>query len=209
MTLDDDAAKWASIPAETADKLANVAIGKPDVGFANNNVWHGAKDCSFTVKTAYATDGVYVWIDVTDDAVNPAPPPGSQPWLYDGLELFVDTRAIDERAGPYSKGAQQIMVIPQTGTAAAPCQVKNMAGANATVDATFVGHITDHGYVLEGRIAPKDPTAFALAPDRRFGLDFAVDDNDGQGRKVQVALHGSANDCVDTSAWGLYQLAGK
>jgi len=209
VTLDGDPAPWATLPAETANQLSNVTIGKPDVGFANDNTWKGPDDCAFTVKTQYRTgDAIYLLVDVTDDKLYPTPPGNPAPWLWDGLELFVDTRPNSARTAALSPGAQQIMVIPNISAANGPCTVLNLAHQEATVNATFVGHSTAHGYLLEGKISPNAGATWTVAPGNRIGMDFAVDDNDdGVKRKVQLVLHGNGMDGVDSSQWGEYELA--
>lgn len=211
MALDGQDAVWANLPAATVNQAGNVVIGKPDVGFANANTWQGPQDAAFTVKTAWrANDGIYLLIDVVDDQFHPTPPGNVQPWLWDGLELFVDTRPLGSRTAAVSPGAQQIMVIPGTSTTAAPCVVRNLAGASATVDAVFTSRTTPQGYQLIGKLAPKAGSNWELKPGLRLGLDFAIDDNDdGAKRKSQLVLHGTVSNAVDTSRWGEYELAAK
>jgi hypothetical protein len=209
MPLDGQAESWAAIKPQVVNQPANVVIGKPDVGVEIKNAWQGPNDCSFTVKTAWRrTDGIYVRIDVTDDAFHPTPAGNTQPWLWDGLELFVDTRLLEKRTASVSTGAQQIMVVPAKAANSSPCIVNNLAGKNATVDVIFTGQATERGYLLEGKISPKPGSVWELKPGTRLGLDFAIDDNDDSvRRKSQLVLHGTATNAADTSRWGEYQLA--
>lgn len=202
-------AAWAGVRPEIVNQAANVVIGKPDVGFANLNTWQGPADCNYSVKTAWRPgDGVYLRIEVTDDSLHPTPPGNTSPWLWDGLELFVDTRSGPARTAGVGNGAQQIMVVPVLGAQSAPCAVNNLAGKNATVDAVFTSRAVPGGYLLEGKLSPKPDSGWELKAGSRIGLDFAIDDNDdGLKRKTQITLHGTANNANDTSRWGEYQLS--
>jgi hypothetical protein len=204
--LDGSDSTWSSANMESADTANNVVIGRPDVGVADPRKWQGPSDCSFTVKTEWRPgDGIYVRVDVTDDKLFPTPADRADPWLWDGLELFVDTRAAASRTAGYGVGAQQIMVVPAVGNVSAPCRVMALS-KQPTVDATFTGQATAHGYLLEGKITPRPGSGFTLGPGSRLAMDFSVDDNDGDGRKAQLALHGGATNSLDTSGWGTYEL---
>ncbi|MFZ2654483.1 MAG: LamG-like jellyroll fold domain-containing protein [Victivallales bacterium] len=209
--LDADPSDWQDVSAETADKVQNVVIGKPPVGYYDPNSWQGAKDLSFSVKTAWRPgDGLYFLLDVVDDKIKTVPQdkPG-QAFLQDGLEFFFDGRDLKDQTPAYSFGAEQILLVPSVEDSLNPCVFANIAKYGKSVELEFVGKRTGTGYLIEGRVRPKEGGPFKLAPGVRLGMDFIIDDaadSDKMERKTQMALHGSAANCNDTSNFGRYQL---
>lgn len=110
----------------------------------------------------------------------------------------------------YTPGAEQLIIVPATIDAPSPCAVMSFARGKPAFDARFAGRRTPTGYVMEGCVKPRPGVPFRLRGGVRFGLDVAVDDADTNAgnRKSQMALHGTANNCNDTSHWGRYQLRG-
>ncbi len=208
--LDAEPAEWEGIPAETSDKASNVVIGKPPVGYYEPTAWQGPKDLAFTVKTAWRPDdGIYFLVDVIDENIKTVSPDKTNlGFLQDGLEFFFDGRPLKEQVATYSFGAEQIIVVPAVRETVQPCANLNFARKGPSVDVEFVGRRTAAGYLIEGRLRPKEASPFKLVPGARFGMDFAIDDA-GEAemtRKTQMALHGTASNSTDTSVFGRYQL---
>jgi hypothetical protein len=210
--LDGDPSDWQNIPEEIADTATRAVIGRPPVGYYDTNTWQGAKDLSFSVKTAWRPDdGIYLFITVTDDVIKTVPPElVHRAFLKDGLELFFDGRPLNKQTPSYSFGAEQILVVPAVESTTRPCLYKSLTRYGNSVDIEFVGKRIDSGYVMEGRIRPKTNAPFKLVPGARFGMDIVFDDADESEmtRKTQMALHGTANNCNDASGFGRYQLIG-
>ncbi len=209
--LDADASDWEGIGQETADKAENVVIGKPPVGYIDPNCWRGAKDLSFSVKTAWRKDdGLYFLLSVADDAIKTVPPEqAGRSFLQDALELFFDGRDLKGQTASYGFGAEQILVVPSVESEAKPCVFKSCAKYGESLDLEFAGRRTSDGYIIEGRLRPKEGAPFKLEAGQRFGMDFAVDDaaDAEMSRRTQMALHGTARNSLDTSEFGRYRLA--
>ena len=208
--LDGNPDDWKDIPYETADQAANVVIGRPPVGYYDINTWQGPKDLSFTVKTVWSPDdGIYLLINVTDEKLKTVPADKlGLAFLQDCLEFFFDGRSLKDQTPHYSFGTEQVLVVPAIDDKLSPCLIKNLARYGESVEVEFVGGKTPTGYLMEGRIRPKANGPFKLAPGVRFGMDLVFDD-EGPGemtRRIQMALHGSASNCNDTSNFGRYQL---
>jgi hypothetical protein len=212
--LDGDASEWKHISAEVADNVNNIVIGKPPVGYRQPGTWEGAEDLSFSLKTAWRPkDGVYFLLTVVDDKLKTVSADNvGRSFLQDGIEFFFDGRSLKKQSPVYSFGTEQILIVPAINDKAETCVSKNLAKYGASVDLEMVGRKTDSGYLIEGCIRPQKGSPFKLVAGTRFGMDMLVDDaNDSvnMSRKTQMALHGSAANCVDTSQFGRYRLLDK
>ena len=213
--LDLDPDKWRGVPEEKANTADKAVIGRPVPDTVNPTFWQGPDDLSYALKTAWTTDGIHFLVTVRDDALRL--PQGAleekAAWGFDCTELFVDCRPANERGAPYySPGAVQFIIVPRAGDSPAPCPVRPIGKNAPPVVLTCVGKKTNEGYVVEGTIKPADGSRLQMKAGARFSFDVSVDDNDdtpGQkqfGRRVQMALHGRADNCSNTSAWGRYEL---
>ncbi len=200
---------WTSLAPERCADVDSVVKGTPIVGVPWAPQWRGPKDQSFDLRSAWQADGsLLLRIDVTDDVVMPAPPDKrGLCFQYDCIELFVDGRATWDRKERYSPGCEQVLIIPNGQTTAAPCDFW-FAGKQPTLKADFVGARTATGYWVEGRIRPDTGTAFTGKSGSEYALDVLVDDTDTDSalRKGAMALYGVYNDATDPSKWGRYQL---
>ncbi|HEY3332196.1 MAG TPA: sugar-binding protein [Capsulimonadaceae bacterium] len=208
IVLDCNTADWAGIAGEKADQPSQVAIGRPDVGVADKRWWQGPADLSYTVKTTWRDDAVYMLIDVTDNQLTIAPDGKERlGYIWDCIELFFDGRALENQTTTYSPGAEQIIIVPRIGDTLAACPVVNFARVAPTLDVKFVGKRTATGYIMEGSIKPLPGSPFKLVPGTHFGMDVSIDDADGAQRRVQMPLHGTEKNSFDTSQWGRYELS--
>lgn len=212
LPLDGDASKWEDIPMVVCDDEDSVVHGKPNRAETWLPQWRGAEDLSFTVKLAWVREqGVYFLLQVRDDTLMPAPMEDvGRAFMYDCLELFFDGRKYGERGGPVSIGADQVVVVPQTGEAVKPCTfwTARKNEEQVKMQLSCVGRRTAEGYLIEGRITPKSDLDFKLLPGSQFAMDFLVDDRDSdeEPRKAAMALHGIFNNSTDSSGWGRYEL---
>lgn len=207
---DGDEAKWRAIEAERAKDAENVAIGKPNLAEPWVKQWRNADDLSFTLRLAYARgDAIRFLLSVTDDRIVTVPESNlSRPFFYDCVELFVDTRAGRELGATVDVGADQVIVVPGAGDAAAPCDVQYPKGEARRIDVACVGRRTAKGYVVEGEIRPRAGSAFRVLPGSQFRMDVMVDDCDEveKPRKSAMALHGGSENAWNAAGWGRYEL---
>ncbi|MFZ2655169.1 MAG: LamG-like jellyroll fold domain-containing protein [Victivallales bacterium] len=212
INLDGDPSEWQGIPEETADTATHVVIGRPPVGYYDANAWQGSKDLSFAAKTAWRpNDGIYFFITVTDDNIKTVSPDKvEQAFHQDALELFFDGRPLKEQTPVYSFGAEQVIVVPSVEDTAKACLFKSFARYGDSIEIEIVGKRISTGYVMEGRIRPREKAPFKLVAGARFGMDFVFDDagEAAMTRKTQMALHGTSENHNDTSNFGRYYLMG-
>ncbi len=216
--LDGDMAKWAKVPAQTANTAAQAVIGRPVEGAPSPAFWRGPEDLSYTLQTAWTDVGLHFLLSVTDDVLRPPlnTEEDARSFLYDSLELFIDVRPLAERTAAFSPGAVQVLVAPRIGEAAAACPVRMCGREPWPVTMECVSRKHAAGYLIEGTIRPAAGGAVKLREGAQINLDVSVDDNDDQpgqggkmGRRIQMALHGTANNNNDTSNWGRYALDAK
>lgn len=215
-TLDGDAGKWADMPAETANSREQAVIGRPVEGAPSPAFWDGEKDLSYTFRTAWTNAGIHFLLNVTDNALRP---PANEkedrsPWLFDGLELFLDARPQGQRQAALTAGAIQAGVAVRIGETIAECPVRILGKDPLPVTITCVGRKTDAGYLVEGTVAPVAGGPLKLMDGMQLNLDVSVDDNDDRpdqavklGRRVQMALHGTAGNNRTTANYGRYTLS--
>jgi hypothetical protein len=211
IVLDGDDSEWATIPADEAKDEICVVRGNPNLAELWLPQWRGNHDLSFQAQYAWRRgDGIYLMIKVRDDRLLPAAPENEgRAFQWDCLELFVDTRPYGERGGPASVGADQVIVIPKVAAQTQPCVLWYAKRDQARIKAEFVGRKTADGYLLEGKITPRDECTLSLRPGSQFCLDLLFDDTDETQnlRKAVMALHGVFNNSADSSQWGRYRLA--
>jgi len=204
-----DGTWWKAVEPIVCNEEEHVVQGKPIIGLPWSPHWSGPKDLSYTTRMAWQEDGsILLRIDVTDDVVMPAPKDKQgMCFQYDCIELFVDERGLGQRNDLVEKGVEQVLVIPNTAKAAAPCDFW-YAGKNPTTHAEFVGAATPTGYWVEGKLTPEPGTSFRIKAGTQFAFEVMVDDRDSEEvpRKVIMALHGDAVNGTLPSKWGRYQL---
>lgn len=203
---------WQALKPEVCADVANVVHGQPILGLPSAPQWKNPQDLSFALRLAWISDdAVRLRIDVTDDALVPAAADKrGLCFKYDCLELFFDGRSLANRKDVYSKGAEQVLVIPQIGTTPAPCDFwfGGSKDKEPTVRAEFVGARSEQGYWIEGTIRPQPGASFRVRAGSQFACDVLVDDCDTEAapRKAAMALHGVFNNASDPSKWGRYRL---
>jgi hypothetical protein len=216
--LDGDKAKWADIPAETGNTREQAVIGRPVEGAPNPAFWAGPQDLSYTFKTAWSDAGIHFLLEVTDSVLRPPATAAEEetPGGYDGLTLFLDARQRADRQADPTTGATRAWIAPRVSEAAAECPVRISGEQPLPVAVRCVGRKTALGYLIEGTIAPGAGGPSQLAAGTRINLDVAVDDNDDRpdqavklGRRVRMALHGTAGAQGDASDYGRYELSGE
>jgi hypothetical protein len=208
--LDGDESKWAGIPEYVCDNETDVVAGKPNLAEIWLPQWTSKDDLSFRVKTAWRrNDGIYFLLMVRDDHLVPAPADKTGvAFQYDSLELFFDSRKRKEQASFVTPGADQAVVVAQAGAELKPCDYWFAKKGQEHISVTCVGRKTDDGYLIEGKIVPNAKSRLSIRPGSQFCMDFSINDTDDPKvvRKATMALDGVANNYVNSSAWGRYEL---
>lgn len=212
--LDGDETKWKQVKEFVYDDAESVVHGKPNLAEQWLPQWRGKKDLSLSVKVAWRrNDAVYFLLKVTDDCVLPAPPNKvSVGFLYDCLELFFDSRPVGELGSALDQGADQVVIIPNSGNTAGACRLWYASRKNNFFSVACIGGKTHDGYWIEGRITPEKESRLKILPGTRFNMDFLVDDADifeGKTllRKSAMAVHGDFNNNSNADKWGAYELS--
>lgn len=150
--------------------------------------WHSSEayagDHPARYAAAWRPDGLYVYIEVDDTLVLPAPASEVEPWCGDGIELYVDADGVYMSAPDYDEpGAIQLL-------ATAPARDSSTALA---VDARYHTRDPDdriadweasrhvavaraNGYALEAFVtaADLDMDSWSLSAGGRLGFDLAI-----------------------------------
>lgn len=205
------AADWAGVPAYTLDNLDDVTHGRPNLACLWLPHWKGAQDLSCTLQLAWVKDeAIYFRLRVKDDVVFPCPPDSNQPFRYDSLELFADTRPVREQGTPRSPGADQAVfaAVDAAAFAASPVQTFCAMGDRPWVEVEGKGRRLSDGYELQGAIRPVKGSAFRVRAGSRLRLDFTVNDTDtaAELRKSALTYHGIFNNYTRCDLWGRYEL---
>ncbi len=147
------------------------------------------------VRTLWSDDGstLYVLADVTDDQIDVS---GSDPWVQDSVEIFVDAGNV--RNGPYRYDDTQIRIsaenVASFGTGDETFQRDRLASATT---------LTDTGYRVEASVSLLE----AGGPGTFHGLDFQVNDGtDGARTSVRTWADPTGISYQSTARWGVAQL---
>lgn len=187
------------------DNVAQVSLGRPNLEFPDLPHWQGPADLSYVVRGGWRDDGLYLWIEVTDDQLHPGKA-GEAPWTMDAVELFVDFLNERNLTGGRTN-TEQFVVIPSLGDSFAPCEAKTCnEGTNAKLE--FFGRRSEHGYIVAGRLFYRSYSK--LRPDKWIGLDVKVDDCDDpharDTRKASMTWMGDEQDSSSSARWGRFVL---
>lgn len=201
-------ASWSAAPLiATIDDVEHVAIGRLRPEFPDMPHWSGKADLSYTIRGGWRADGVYLWIDVTDDRVHPGSAT-SAPWNMDAVEIFTDLVNDHDLRGDRTN-TEQIVIVPQVGEHFAPCAVA-LCNGGSNGRAKFYGRRSDHGYIVAGRIYFRNYSR--LHAGTWLGLDVKVDDCDDPAardqRKASMAWMGDEHDASSSAKWGSFVLSG-
>ncbi len=206
--LKDGLNNFPNLLTAQVDKVDRVMIGKPNPMFPDAwEHWRGPQDLSAIIKSGWRADGIYLEIDVTDNALVVAPQSVKDHLVdYDNLELFVDFRLPGDVSAKRDR-TEQIFVIPSLSPKFAPCRVTYPNGGK-TATAFFFGRKTEKGYQLQGKITPNSSGLVKLQPGTEIGLDLGLDDCDvvNTRRKSQIVWQGGEDNYVNCKRWGRLRL---
>ncbi len=197
LTLVEDLSFTQAVPAGAAP----VVDGEADAAYADARtvttarVVQGAADgASATVRTVWEGTKLYVFAEVADPTLDAT---GSDPWIQDSLEIFVDTGNL--KNGPYLYETSQLRIsylnAVSFGTGDEGYQDGRLESATRVVDG---------GYVVEASI---DLGSEASGAGTFHGLDFQVNDATAG---VRTAVKGWADPTglgyQSSERWGVVEL---
>ena len=181
------------------------AATPPQVDGAVDDVWadasavttdrqiEGEGGATATVRTLWSGDTLYVLAEVADPVVDVS---GSDPWVQDSVEIFVD--AGNAKNGAYRDVDTQIRInaenVTSFGTGDEADQAARLTSATATVDG---------GYVVEASV-----DLLGTGGAGTFhGLDFQVNDGtDGTRTAVRDWADPTGAGYQSTARWGVGKL---
>lgn len=163
-------ADWAAVPARTASTVVRGAIS-------------GAADLSLAWRAVWDSSNLYVYADVTDDAIVLD---GPQPWEDDSLEIYLDG---DKSGGTQYDGDDHQFVFRVDD----PVAYVGSSSPATTAGITFKTVRSTAGYTVEVAI-PWTTIGVVPTAGRALGIDVQVnDDDDGGDREGKLATF-AAND---------------
>ncbi len=185
-------------------------IASPDqFATGDKSAWKGPLDLSAKIYAAWTPDALLVGVDVTDDAVVPAPP-GAAPWDSDAVEVCIDGRgaAFQYQKEP-TEGVYQIGISP------ADPPVVRVLSKSPVAGLQTASRRTPGGYFISLRVplTAQNFPAGDLRAGRPLKMSVLLDDKDDPqaARKNVFGWHGSPNGAnyADTSGWKTVILTGK
>lgn len=154
----------------------------------------GTSGASATVRTLWRDDRLIVLMEVADPVVDVS---GSDPWIQDSVEIYVD--AGNAKNGPYRYDDTQIRISAEN-------VVSFGAGGDEAFQRARVESATalvDGGYVVEASISLLDSSGLGTV----HGLDFQVNDaSDGARSSIRNWADPSGAGFQSTARWGVGQL---
>jgi hypothetical protein len=170
----------------------------------------GPADLSASFQAAWLDDGLALAVRVIDDHFRPGPD-GTTMWQGDGLELHFDRQlAEDFTSAQANDDDYQIGIAPNANYRGLRGYRWLPFSSESTLTLPHAVAATDQGYALEVLIPWQvfDLDASAIAPNRVFGFNLSVGDNDGD-RPAQetVASASPARTTHDNpTEWGTLRL---
>ena len=198
-----DAAEWAGTEPISINTAGRIVTGDP-------KSWRGEADCSATVRAGFDDGNLYLAVAVRDNT-NGERPTANDLWEGDAVEMFLDLypdRQLDRSA--YTRDTCQIVVSPGTPKSPEPAIIVLGPDAKLKADAVqWKRSVVAGGYQIEMAI-PFSALGFKGRPEAlgRIGFDVAVDDSDGQRRKLQMAWNGEDDDCRNRFRFGCLSFVG-
>jgi len=196
--VDADTADWAGVPSYRVNNARHLWIGQ---GMCKE-YWKGPDDLSFTWRASWHGNTLYFLYVVTDDVLSRFNQPNS--WLNDCVEICIDPNYLrgirkDTVNGKIGLHGYEMHFLPSRPPHAFLHDDKSLYFTENNQDSDFVnswnGKIavkyTNSGYIME--LALSVP-ALKLAKGVKFGLETAVGDDDGNGRKSLLTWTGLQTD---------------
>jgi len=172
-------------------------IGTSQVGAAPSS----PSDCSGTWRALWNSEGLYVLVDVKDDALTSDSGGGNNKWNDDSVEIYVD----GDNSKATSPGTDDHQYTFWWGNEVweEPSALHN--GAPSLVGVDYAVVTTDEGYLLEVKLPWMSIMGAAPTPGQQIGFDVWInDDDDGGDRDSQVSWYSTdGNGWQDPSVWAV------
>jgi hypothetical protein len=195
ITVDGNTSDWQSIDSVSVNGKNHLWIGKG----LPKGAWQGPQDLSFSFKIAHYNGKLFFLFEVRDDTLSDFSQKYS--WLNDCLELDLDHQNIggkrimgigldnsyEDRIGKRLRG-HEMHFLPSQPPKVYFDDTKNVYYTDSVQTKSFkkkwhgsiAARRTQHGYLIEVGFAIPN---FYFHAGQIMGLDIAVGDDDGEGRK--------------------------
>jgi hypothetical protein len=202
ITVDGEADDWKSIGSVEVENQDNLWIGE---GLPEGN-WKGKKDLSFSFRIAHHNGKLFFLFIVKDDTISDFDQPN--PWLNDCVEIHLDHQNLEgeriigigpddslkDRLGMRLKG-HELQFLPSQPPKVFLDDTKSIYFTHVDQIQLFnkewFGEIsinrTSNGYLMELGFAIPN---YYIQPGQILGLDVAICDDDGKGRKSLLIWSG-------------------
>lgn len=155
---------WATLPSVTLDRYVYWDGAYADAPVTDN--------ISGYFKTYYSADSIYFFIDVTDNSSSPVPVDNGSPWMYDGIEIYLNPDLTnDQESGAYGSDAIQLAFGRQAGDTA------NVGGKNGVNYSYALKEKATNGYTGEFAVSLADLN-IPVEEGFNLGAEVSVTDAD-------------------------------
>lgn len=198
IVVDADTTDWNSVRSNRIFESGHLWVGQ---GMYKEN-WKGPADLSFTWKAVRQHDKIYFLFVVTDDVISKFDQPNT--WLNDCVEICLDpnnSKGIrkETKNGKTILHGYELHFLPSLPPHAFLHDDQSLYFTDKNQDKDFKndwnGEIavkyTKSGYIIE--LAFSVPN-LKLALDSKIGIEIAVCDDDGSGRKSLLTWTGQQHD---------------
>jgi hypothetical protein len=155
--------------------------------------WVDAADLGARLQLTWNSDGLYLAVEVMDDAYRPGPD-GSDMWQGDALEINFDGQLAADYASP-EISADDIQIGLSFGPDFQPARGYRWLpfDRESTLTLPAVAVARQNGYSIEALIpwSAFDLPADAVQPGATFGFNLAVNDNDSDKHSQQTVIASS------------------
>ena len=200
--VDGDTSDWQSVPATDVHTRDHLWLGQD----LTEGAWDGPADLSYSWKAAWNNDKLYFLVEVTDDILSAFDQ--EYAWLNDCLEIYIDpvrsggeriagigsASTLEERLGKVMRG-YEMQFLPSSPVRVFTDDSRGVyythAGQCKDFASRWQGEVvavkTNRGYLLGIGLSIPGVT---LQSGYQLGIDLAVCDDDGDGRKSLLISSG-------------------
>tara|TARA_R110002049_G_scaffold307720_2_gene509203 strand:- start:30329 stop:31084 length:756 start_codon:yes stop_codon:yes gene_type:complete len=193
--VDGKSSDWSHIPSVYVGHKNNLWIGEG----VPAGEWEGKKDLSYSWKSAWNKNKIYFLFEVKDDTLSNFDQ--SYAWMNDCIEIYIDPNrkggqriagigsenSLEDRIGKNMRGFE-MQFLPSNPPKVFMDDSKSVYFTHQDQNSAFkevwqgnivVSHTSD-GYTMEIGFSLPDES---FKPDYKMGMDVAICDDDGKGRK--------------------------
>lgn len=202
IVVDGETADWEGIPAVTVEDKEHLWFGEG----LPEGAWKGKNDLSFSWRTTWNNDRLFFLFEVQDDTLSNFDQ--DYAWLNDCIEIYIDPHgsggsrikgigsenSLEDRIGRKMHG-YEMQFLPTQPPKVYVDDSKGIYFTDADQNAAFqeqwqgeaVIQNTTDGYLMEIAFAVPE---VSLQSGKKLGMDVAVCDDDGAGRKSLMIWSG-------------------